>query len=66
MENEHKRLFIKEDIHDLTTLSSEMCKAGLQASKEGIRTYLKSQGYKSKVPKEVHEPTYIQKKSEVV
>ena len=40
---------IQEDIHDLTTLSSEMCMSGLEASKkEGIRIYLKSQGYKSK------------------
>ena len=46
--SEFARLLIQEDFKDLTTLSSEMCKAGFQASKEEIRTYLKSQGYWSK------------------
>ena len=32
----------------LASLNCEMCKSGLQVSKEGIGTYLKSQGYKSK------------------
>ena len=36
-----------------------MCKAGFQASKEGMRIYLKYQGYKSKAPKEGHELTDI-------
>ena len=38
-----------------------MCRAGLQESKEGIRTHLKSQRYKSKAPKEAYELTDIQK-----
>ena len=38
-----------------------MCKADFQDPKERIRTYLKSQGYKSKAPKETHELTDIQK-----
>ena len=38
-----------------------MCKTGLQVSKEGIRTYLKSQGYKSLAQKEGNQHTDIQK-----
>ena len=37
------------------------CKDGLQGLKGKIRTYLKSEGYKSKVPKEAHELPDIQK-----
>ena len=36
--------------------------AGTQTLKEGLRTYLKSQGYKSKTPKGAYELTEIQKK----
>ena len=55
-------MLIKEDIYDLITLSSKMYKAGFQASKEGIRICLKSNEYKSKTPKEVHELNDIKKK----
>ena len=38
-----------------------MCTADFQESKEGIEIYFKSQGYKSKVQKEDHDLTGIQK-----
>ena len=59
-------LLIQEDIHDLTNLSIKMCKSALQASKEEIRTYFKSQEYKSKALKEANEITDIQKENEIV
>ena len=37
-----------------------MFKSGFKASKEYIRTNLKSQGYKSKATKEAHDLTDIQ------
>ena len=38
-----------------------MCKADLQASKEGIRTYFKSKKFKLKSPKEAYELIEIPK-----
>ena len=57
---------IQEDIKGLATLSYEMCKVDLQASKEGMIAYPKSQEYKSK---SISSWTYWhpkRKKSEVV
>ena len=42
-----------------------MCKSALQASKEEIRIYLKSQEFKSKALKEPNELTDIQKENEI-